>query len=282
MCGRRVWWGGGVSGLHGMPWLLLGLGCAFSLIRGAGWGKTRASRATNSRSLQDVESQWNDNYATTWQSDSSSVLCFRCILYGRLLNIVLLQPTPVVVFVLLLSLLGMRMYIYICMCEACICKLMASVCLWRVSMQHAHSAQSQNSQIRWKSFLTFNDARTVSLPPLTSTSTETATATATATSSKWANVFSWDLRKVSAKSFLSFRLLAKRQRQRRRHNHMAKSKCCSAAAPNFVCHQFGFLLGQTMWQQSRTEQSKQPPTQQATNRPAPACIINSNISLVTF
>lgn len=114
-CVEEEWDGRGVSGLHGMPWLLLGLGCAFSLIRGTGWAKTRASRATNSRSLQDVKSQWNDNYATTWQSDSSSVLCFRCILYGRLLNIVLLQPTPVVVFVLLLS--PWHTYVYLCMCE---------------------------------------------------------------------------------------------------------------------------------------------------------------------
>lgn len=43
---------------------------------------------------------------------------------------------------------------------------------------------------------------------------------------------------------------------------------------------FGFLLGQTMWQQSRTEQIKQPPTEQATNRGAPAGIIKSDISLL--
>lgn len=44
-----------------------------------------------------------------------------------------------------LSLAYVCIFMYV---RVCICKLMASVCLWRVSMQHAHSAESQNSQIR--------------------------------------------------------------------------------------------------------------------------------------
>lgn len=119
------------------------------------------------------------------------------------------------------------MYVYVCMYMQ-----IDGFCLSLESFHaaRAHSVQSQNSQIRWKSFLTFNDARTVSQPPLTATST--ATATATATSSKWANVFSWDLRKVSAKSFLSFRLLAKRQKQPHSQIKMLLDSCPKFCLPS--------------------------------------------------
>lgn len=146
------------------------------------------------------------------------------------------------------------MYVYVCMYMQ-----IDGFCLSLESFHaaRAHSVQSQNSQIRWKSFLTFNDARTVSQPPLTTTST------ATATSSKWANVFSWDLRKVSAKSFLSFRLLAKRQRQPHSQIKMLLGSCPKFCLPS-------------IWPSFRAKQCES----RAPGDGAPASIINLVFSLV--